>query len=227
MTVIRNGRIRFFAQSDVTCYILRGRKGDLLIDTGLPQTFRAMRRWMDGFDVRYVLLTHAHPDHDWNAAKLQKRGMKLILSEKDRDLRQNFRSQPVLPTAPKYRLRNFMQNVGGAIVKSPRYAPDFWLDDGNPDMLRGLGFDADIIPLPGHTYGSVGVMSNGVLYCGDAFTMLWRKPDITPHAVSPALMRESLETVLRLEPKWLACGHGLPVRLRDAAPVIRAYFGNH
>ena len=110
MAVIRNGRIRFFAQSDVTCYILRGRQGDLLIDTGLPQTFRAMRRWMDGFDVRYVLLTYAHPDHDWNAAKLQKRGMKLILSEKDRDL--------------------------------------------------------------------------------------------------------------RLEPKWLACGHGLPVRLRDAAPVF-------
>ena len=53
--------------------------------------------------------------------------------------------------------------------------------------------------------------------------MLWRKPDITPHAVSPALMRESLETVLRLEPKWLACGHGLPVRLRDAAPVIRTF----
>ena len=43
MTVIRNGKIRFFAQSDVTCYILRGRQGDLLIDTGLPQTFRAMR----------------------------------------------------------------------------------------------------------------------------------------------------------------------------------------
>ena len=56
--------ISYFAQSDITCYVLHGTQGDLLIDTGLPQTWRAMADWLRAFDVRYVFLTHAHVDHD-------------------------------------------------------------------------------------------------------------------------------------------------------------------
>ena len=192
MTVIRSGRISFYAQSDVTCYLLHGTGGDLLIDTGLPQTFRGMQKWLCNADLKYVFLTHAHPDHDWNAAKLPRTGAKL-------------------------------QNVGGRFCKSPPYEPDICIGDADGGLLRTLGFDAEIIPLPGHTYGSLGILSRGILYCGDAFTALWHKPDITPHAVSPALMRQSLQTILRLDPQWLACGHGLPVRMRDARPVIESY----
>ena len=222
MAIIREGRISFYAASDVTCYLLHGINGDLLIDTGLPQTWRGMHKWLAGFNVRYVLLTHAHPDHDWNAAKLQREGAEILLSEKDNLLRRHFLLQKVQPTAPRYRLRNHIQCIGGALWKSPPYEPDFCLTENDADALRIRGFDAEIIPLPGHTYGSVGVLSKGVLYCGDAFTMLWRKPDITPHAADPALMFRSLETILALSPRWLACGHGLPVRMRDAAPVIAA-----
>jgi glyoxylase-like metal-dependent hydrolase (beta-lactamase superfamily II) len=215
--------ISYFAQSDITCYVLHGTQGDLLIDTGLPQTWRAMADWLRGFDVRYVFLTHAHVDHDWNAAKLQKQGAKLLLHERDRGLRQHYLSQPVQPTLPKYRARNVMQRIGGAIWNSPHYDADTYFSDGDAGMLRELGFDAEIIPLPGHTYGSAGILHQNVLYCGDAFTMLWGKPDITPHAVSPAQMCDSLRTILRLQPEYLACGHGLPVAMREAEPVMQDY----
>ena len=223
MTVIRSGRISFYAQSDVTCYLLHGTGGDLLIDTGLPQTFRGMQKWLCNADLKYVFLTHAHPDHDWNAAKLQRTGAKLLLSVHDMELRRNFVMQRVMPTADRYRLRNIVQNVGGRFCKSPPYEPDICIGDADGGLLRTLGFDAEIIPLPGHTYGSLGILSRGILCCGDAFTALGHKPDITPHAVSPALMRQSLQTILRLDPQWLACGHGLPVRMRDARPVIESY----
>ena len=159
---MHSGKRPFFAAKDITCYILRGRHGDLLIDTGLPQTFCAMKKWLSEYDIRYVLLTHAHADHDWNAAKLQKAGAKILLSRFDYSLRQNFLSQPQQASLPQYRLRTAMQCIGGALVGSPRYQPDMLLR--GKDDLRQLGFDAELVMLPGHTLGSVGVLDGNVLY---------------------------------------------------------------
>ena len=226
MTVTGTGRILYLAKGDVTVYLLHGTAGDLLIDTGFLGTWRALSAWISQYDVRYVFLTHGHPDHDWNAARLQKRGIKIMLPEKDKGLPRHFLSQPVRATMPRYRARNLVQRFGGALTNSPRYTPDI-LTGSDPGLLRGLGFDAQIIPLPGHTYGSLGILAGGVLYCGDAFTMIWKKPDITPHAVSPELMTQSLRTMLRLSPEWLACGHGLPVRMKEAEPVISEFLRSH
>lgn len=219
----RYGDMIFFAQGGITCYVIKGKNGDLLIDTGMPHTWEGLRRFTENHDIRHVLLTHAHADHDWNVTKLQKLGAEILLNERDRTLRQNYLSQRVKPTMPKYAFRNHTQLINGALFRSPRYEADIYFTSRDRGLLRSLGYSADIIPLPGHTYGSVGVLSDGVLYCGDAFTALWKKPDITPHAVSPKLMIRSLEKILKLSPEWLACGHGLPVRFEQAYPVIEGY----
>ena len=64
------GEILYYAQNGITCYVIRGNSGDLLIDTGMPQIWHGLQSWLKQYDIRYVLLTHAHADHDWNAAKL-------------------------------------------------------------------------------------------------------------------------------------------------------------
>ncbi len=210
-----------YAQCDVTCYVIRGERGDMLIDTGLPQIWGGMEKWLAGYDIRQVFLTHAHVDHDYNAAKLQRKGARILLSERDSTLRQNFLSQRLKPTMPKYAPRNVLMTIGGGLMRSPAYTADIFGKDRS--LLRRMGYDADIVPLPGHTYGSCGVYSSGVLYCGDAFTALWKRPDICPNAVSPGLMRRSLERIVKLSPKMLACGHGLPLRFDEAYPVIEEY----
>jgi glyoxylase-like metal-dependent hydrolase (beta-lactamase superfamily II) len=108
--------------------------------------------------------------------------------------------------------------IGGGLMRSPAYTADIFGKDRS--LLRRMGYDADIVPLPGHTYGSCGILSKGVLYCGDAFTMIFGKPEIPPHAVSPQLMQNSLRVIESLHPDWLACGHGLPVRYDRAAQAI-------
>ena len=226
--IIRKGHINLLAQSDVTCYIIRGAEGDLLVDTGFLMHRRSLLQWLADYDVKWIFLTHAHPDHDWNAAALaQKTGAKILLHTADKDLPRNFSSQPVQPTAERWRLRNLTQNIGGALVKTPAYTPDILFRDSDGGMLKQYGFDAEIVPLPGHTLGSSGILCGDVLYCGDAFTAIFGRPDITPHAADPAQMYASLQTILGINPKWLACGHGFPVRLRDAEPVIRAYIQEH
>ena len=212
--------------SPVTCYVLKGKKGDMLIDTGIPFIYKALEECISGFDIRYILLTHAHVDHDSNAEKLRKSlGAEILLGERDRELIGHYGRQPVKATLRRYRLRNVQQNICGRmrLFSTKPYVPDILLNSRNTGILRELGFDADVIMLPGHTLGSVGVLSDGILYCGDAFTALWGKPDITPHAASLNAMARSLERIIEISPKWLACGHGLPVKMRDARSVMKKY----
>lgn len=212
--------------SPLNCYVLKGRNGDLLIDTGMPFIYKALEEYISDFDVRYILLTHAHVDHDGNAEKLRKKlGAEILLGERDRELTGHYGRQPVKATLRRYKLRNIQQNIFGRmrLFSTKPYVPDILLNSRNTGILRELGFDADVVMLPGHTLGSVGVLSDGVLYCGDAFTAMWEKPDITPHAVSLCSMARSLERILDISPKWLACGHGLPVKMNDARSVIKKY----
>ncbi|MBO4637041.1 MAG: MBL fold metallo-hydrolase [Clostridiales bacterium] len=225
-TATTEPRIRYLIHGGTTCYLLKTEGSTLLIDTGLFGNLKALDRWLGGCKVDYVFLTHGHADHDWNARALQKRGAKIILSEKDKDLPRHFMSQPVKPTMPKYRFRNFTQLVSGSVFRTHRYTPDILIGDDR-DYLKSLGFDAQIIPLPGHTYGSLGILSDNILYCGDAFTALWKKPDITPHAVSIELMKESLRKILEIDPERLACGHGWPVSMEAARPVIESYLAEY
>lgn len=216
----------YISGSPSSCYVIKGSSGDLLIDTGFYFCYDRLKEWLGQFDIRYILLTHAHVDHDFNASRLRRAtGAKIILSEKDVPLIGNYRSQPVRATLPKYRLRNIQQNVCGGmkLFSTKPYRPDIVITSDNHDILRKLGYNADIVPLSGHTLGSLGVLSDGVLYCGDAFTAIWGKPDITPHATSLKAMRHSLRRILRLSPKWLATGHGLPLAMSEAKPVIMRY----
>ena len=217
-------KIRYLDHGGTTCYLLKSKESVLLIDTGMYGNLKALDKWLGDEKVDYVFLTHGHVDHDWNASAFQKRGAKIILSEKDKNLPRHFRSQPLLATMPKYRFRNFTLNINGTIFKTRKYTPDVLIGE-NWDYLKSLGFDAQIIPLPGHTYGSIGILSDGVLYCGDAFTAIWGKPDITPHAVNIELMKESVKTILEIDPEWIACGHGAPMKMDEAKPVILEYLG--
>ena len=212
--------------SPVTCYVLRGKHGDMLIDTGIPFMYKALTDYLSDYDIKYIFLTHAHVDHDSNAEKLRKSlGAEILLGERDAELIGHFARQPVKATLRRYQLRNIQQNVCGRmkLFSTTPYTPDILLNSRNTDILRELGFDADVVMLAGHTLGSVGVLSREVLYCGDAFTAMWGKPDITPHAASPDAMARSLEKILKISPEILACGHGLPVRMREARPVIKKY----
>ncbi|MBP1591366.1 MAG: MBL fold metallo-hydrolase [Oscillospiraceae bacterium] len=212
--------------SPVTCYVIKGRNGDMLIDTGFFHTYPHLLDWLSNYNIRHIFLTHAHVDHDYNAAKIRKElNAEIILGQHDLPLIGHYGRQPVKATSDKYRLRNIQQNICGRmkIFSTKPYRPDILVTSDNRSILRELGYNADVIPLAGHTLGSMGILSDNVLYCGDAFTAIWGKPDITPHAVSIKLMERSLKRILKLSPEWLATGHGIPQSMTSSRPVINEY----
>ena len=218
------GSIHYFAYKDLTCYIIHGEHGDLLIDTGWEQTWDEMKPWLGKYKIKHIALTHAHPDHAWNASKIKDEyGAKIILGKEDAAIKDSCASQKCLPCFSKYRFRTTIINFSIRFCKTPPFNVDFYVGRDDAQLLKKFGYDAEIVPLPGHTYGSIGILSDNVLYCGDEFTAIWKKPDIAPHGADIEMLRNSLKTILEINPEWLACGHGLPVKMQDARPVIEDY----
>ena len=50
--------------------------------------------------------------------------------------------------------------------KKERFKPDLYIDEGY--NLSECGFDAKVLHIPGHSKGSIGILTaNGDLFCGD------------------------------------------------------------
>ena len=57
-----------------------------------------------------------------------------------------------------------------------KFKPDIYLTDGQ--NLNEYGFNATVVHIPGHTKGSIGILTDdGNLFAGDTFTNN-KKPDI-------------------------------------------------
>ena len=135
-------------------FLVRGEKGNLLIDTDyagtLPAFYRALKdSGLRLSDISYVIATHYHPDHCGLIGELQRQGVKLILAESQKDAvhypdyifkRDRIEYVPAdAETAeliPIERSREFLKRIGinGAIIPTASHSPDgiaLILDDGN------------------------------------------------------------------------------------------------
>lgn len=134
---------------NVNSYFLVNDKNQaVVIDSG--ENYKKIKQVSEqyGFEVKAVLLTHAHFDHSGNAKKLQDDGAKIYISKID---------------APK--LLND-DNLSGDFGRKFDYlTADVTFDDG--DELDVFGIKIKVIATPGHTDGSVCFMVDSALFTGD------------------------------------------------------------
>jgi glyoxylase-like metal-dependent hydrolase (beta-lactamase superfamily II) len=100
-----------------------------------------------------------------------------------------------------------------------RFEPDVLLSDGQG--LEEYGFDAKVLHVPGHSPGSIGVLSHaGDLFCGDLPTNTDR-PRQNSMAERISDLHASVERLGKLEIERVYPGHGksFPIELlaRDGA----------
>jgi len=156
----------------VNCYLVETEASYVLIDTGCSKNRTDLERELESAgckpgDLKLIVLTHGDFDHAGNAAYLRdKFGAKIAMHRDDSgmvergDMFWNRRKGNIL-------LGTIARILFG-FGKSERFKPNFYIEDGYD--LSEYGFDAKVLHLPGHSKGSIGILtSDGDLFCGDLF----------------------------------------------------------
>lgn len=194
----------------VNCYLIKTEGGFFLIDTGGSNNRQALLGALRNAGcqpglLKLILLTHGDFDHTGNAASLrQVFGAQIAMHAADAGMlaRGDMFEGRKKPNAVIRALIPLFARFG----KAERCAPDVLLRDG--DDLSGYGLDARVISIPGHSKGSIGILTRGGdLFCGDLLENL-KQPALGSIMDDPATARVSNERLGSLEINTVHPGHG-------------------
>ncbi|HYE69599.1 MAG TPA: MBL fold metallo-hydrolase [Anaerovoracaceae bacterium] len=193
----------------VNCYLLTGSKGSILVDAGNPSDVSRIYDRVKDRNVRLILLTHGHPDHIGAASGLARLlHVPIAMSRED----------AVLLEAPAVRKLQGHTFLGWILTLTSnlslrgeadlQLSPDIWLEDGQD--LMDYGVEARIVSLPGHTKGSVGVLTGEKDFIvGDALFHIIR-PTTALIYENREQMEKSAGIIIRSGARFLYAGHGSP-----------------
>ncbi len=174
-----------------SAYVAETSAGPVLVDTGPPFAWRALRRFLrtlgDGDlarAVRGAVVTHQHEDHAGNAARLAAAGVPVTMADATRTA--------VATLAPPAAYRRY---TWGAMPALPGDAPAF---DPAPLVL---------VPTPGHTrdHHAVWDPERETLFGGDLF--LGVQVRVAHPNEDPRALAHSLRAAAALRPRRLFDAH--------------------
>lgn len=202
----------------INAYLLLGRR-PVVVDAGTPGSGRRIHdaiaaHGVDPTDVSLIVLTHGHIDHFGSAAELARlTGAPVAGHIADLGPYRTGRvREPYLPTGPMGRL---MARNAKLHVRAEPLEPGVLLR-GDTD-LADFGIAGRILPTPGHTAGSVSVLTEqGDLVAGDLIAnsfmgLIPGRPANPPFHDDPLGNLASLQRMLDLGPTRLHVGHGSPL----------------
>lgn len=207
--------------SGVNCYLLRARDGFVLIDTGLATKRAALETALATAGctperLNLIVLTHGDVDHAGNAAYLQEKyGAGILMHAGDeRMVRTGNMGTGRKPKPDKVTATGRFIRIMGTLMELSRrgsaletFAPDVLGEDGCD--LGQYGIDATIVHPPGHSPGSLGVLTaEGDLFCGDLLYN-WRRPSV-PIIDDAAAHAASMRKLRGLRVTRVYPGHGKP-----------------
>ncbi len=177
-------------------YLIGQNTTPLLIDVGWPGTLPKLlnifkRKRVALQDVKYLLITHYHPDHAGLAQEVKLKGIQLVVLENQ---------LPFIPKLCKY-------------MKPSNPYLKITLDDNlnlsfkdSRAFLQHLGIEGEIIHTPGHSDDSISlVLDEGIAFTGDLPGLAWARED------SMRQVELSWQKIQALNAKTIYPGHG-PVR---------------
>ena len=140
-------------------YIVDSSNGKLLIDCGWPGTLpkfmaELKRKGISLKEIKYLLVTHFHPDHAGLVQELKNQGVKFILMDCQKDF--------IAPFAEFFKGKNWpyvpITQADNLVLK---------LEDSRR-FLASLGLSGEILSTPGHSDDSVTlILDEGLAFTGD------------------------------------------------------------
>ena len=193
----------------VNCYLIQTSTGYFLIDTG-GSNARKLHRKLESLGcvpgpLKLIVLTHGDFDHTGNAAHLRITfGAGIAMHGEDAGMAEHgdmfFNRKK-----PNILIRTLLPLFTG-FGKSERFSPDILLEDGYDLSQHGL--EARIISIPGHSRGSVGILTtDGDFFCGDLLENT-KGPALNALMDDPAAAKASLEKLKGLKIRTVYPGHG-------------------
>ena len=196
----------------VNCYLIETDAGYVLIDSGGANSRKELVKELDNAGchpghLQLIVLTHGDFDHIGNAAYLRSAyGARLAMHRDDAGMAE--RGDMFLNRKrPNVLIRTLIPFFMG-LGSSDRFAPDMLLEDG--EDLTQDGLDARVICIPGHSKGSLGILTpNLELFCGDLLVNT-DGPQLNSLIDDARSAQASLEVLEKLKISMVYPGHGRP-----------------
>lgn len=205
---------------NVNCYLIETSAGFILIDTGgsnkradLEQELQ--RAGCTPGKLKLIVLTHGDFDHSGNAAYLRMRfGSKLAMHAGDAGMIEA--GDMFFHRKKGRRLLRLLIRVFYRLGKSDRCTPDVLVEEGYDFSNEGL--DAKVLSIPGHSDGSIGILTaDGDLFCGDLLENI-SKPSLGSLIDDETETRASVEKLRQRRITMVYPGHGTPFPMSSLPP---------
>lgn len=187
-----------FSYDSTNYYLVQVADGWLMIDCGWAGTFPKLAHRLKQIgvvlsEIKFLVLTHLHPDHAGLAQDIKEHGARLLLHECQvpfvGELRKYFK--------PHHNFKEISPECNTVVTGAQSRA-----------FLKAIGIDGELVQTPGHSPDSISLIIDGSC----AFTGDLPRPEFVDAASLPQVT-ESWDRIRRFAVKRIYPGHGCPFSL--------------
>jgi glyoxylase-like metal-dependent hydrolase (beta-lactamase superfamily II) len=192
---------------DANVYLVLDQSELMLIDTGMPGSFRRIIDYVNGInrkpsEITTIVLTHCHVDHTGSAQQLKElTNAKVAVHQDDAQFVSGEKARP----SPRGAL-GILFKAFSPFSKPKPVRPDILLSDG--DRVGKL----IVVHTPGHTPGSISLHDSErkLIFVGDAMRYSNGKISGPPKRFTPDMNRalQSIAKISQLDFDTMLSGHG-------------------
>ena len=199
-------KIHELKYSNTNTYLIEGKNGRILFDTGWAGTFPAFCKCMGelGIPVQaidYIVISHFHPDHMGISQEIANLGPVIIVINVQQDFVHH--SDEIFEKEGNKAFRSIVDEKVRILKTADSRA-----------FLRGLGIDGEILHTPGHSDDSISlVLDDGMIFVGDLNPLY----ELELHRGTQ--IEESWNRLLSRKPVTVYYGHARTADLKSETPA--------